>query len=170
MPRLLKLLPAALIFILHLASAQAQSSAVAPADDAQVRAAVNGMIDAWNKHDMRVFVSYMADDVQWVNVRGSLWHGKEEVYQQHKHLHDTIFKTRNLYPPEKLETRVVAPGVIVATSFMKADPFNTPDGHAEPASLNALTEVFVLRNGKWLIVEGHNTVVTPGGPPPTAKP
>ncbi len=168
MPRLAKLVFAFAFLPLMFTAAHAQSTPVAPADETQVRAAVDGMIDAWNKHDMRAFTSYMADDVQWINVRGSWWSGKAEVYKQHKHLHDTIFKTRNLYAPEKVEIRAVAPGVIIATSFMKADPFNTPDGHAEPESMNALTEVFVQRGGKWLIVEGHNTVVVPSGPPPAA--
>jgi uncharacterized protein (TIGR02246 family) len=159
----------ALMAVALTVSARAQTDEVPAADAAQIHAALQGMQDAWNKHDMKAFVSFMADDVQWINVRGSWWKGKPEVYRQHEMLHETIFKTRELHTPQELSLRLVAPGVVVATSMLMADAFTTPDGHAEPASLNALTEVFVQRGGKWLVVEGHNTTVIPPGPRPAAK-
>jgi uncharacterized protein (TIGR02246 family) len=153
------------------AGGQAQDLGVPEKDATEIRAALQGMQDAWNRHDMKAFVGYMTEDVEWVNVRGSWWRGKDEVYKQHQWLHETIFKTRQLHDPEKLELRSVAPGVVIATSMMMADAFTTPDGHAEPASLNALTEVFVRRDGRWLVANGHNTVVVPPGPPRgTGKP
>ena len=39
-------------------------------DEVQIRAVLKGMDDAWNRHNMEAFVSYMADDVEWVNVVG----------------------------------------------------------------------------------------------------
>jgi hypothetical protein len=55
--------------------------------------------------------------------------------------------------------RAVAPGVVVATTVAWADGFTTPAGHVEPPSRNVLTQVFVRRDGRWLVTDGHNTTV-----------
>jgi uncharacterized protein (TIGR02246 family) len=128
-------------------------------DAVQIRAALKGMDDAWNRHNMQAFVSYMADDVEWVNVVGMQWKGKEQVYKAHEAFHQTIFKNRQLHEPESTELRLVAPGCVVATIVQKADGFTTPSGHVEPPARNVLTEVFIKRNGTWLVVQGHNTTV-----------
>jgi len=138
---------------------QAPSSGVPEADAAQIRAALKGMESAWNQHDMKAFVSYMTDDVEWVNVVGMWWKGKAQVYQAHEALHQTIFKNRQLHEPEAVELRLLAPGVVLATTIVRADGFTTPTGHVEPPSRNALTEVFVWRDGRWLVAEGHNTTI-----------
>lgn len=137
---------------------QAQSG-VPEADAAQIREALKGMDSAWNQHDIKAFVSYMTDDVEWVNVVGMWWKGKAQVYQAHEAFHRTIFKNRQLHEPEAVELRLLAPGVVLATTIARADGFTTPSGHVEPPSRNVLTQVFVRRDGRWLVAEGHNTTI-----------
>jgi len=137
---------------------QAQSG-VPEADAAQIREALKGMDSAWNQHDIKAFVSYMTDDVEWVNVVGMWWKGKAQVYQAHEAFHRTIFKNRQLHDPEAVELRLLAPGVMLATIIARADGFTTPSGHVEPPSRNVLTEVFVRHDGRWLVAEGHNTTI-----------
>lgn len=132
---------------------------LAEADATQIRAALKGMDDAWNGHDMKAFVSYMTDDVEWVNVVGMWWKGKAQVYQAHEAFHRTIFKTRQLHEPEKVELRLVAPETVLVTIVALADGFTTPSGHTEGPSRNVLTEVFVHRDGRWLLTQGHNTTI-----------
>ena len=35
----------------------------------------------------------------------------------------------------------------------------TPDGQVMPPDRNVLTEVFVQRDGRWLVTQGHNTTI-----------
>jgi len=129
------------------------------ADEAQIRAALHGMDDAWNHHDMQAFVSYMTDDVEWVNVVGMWWKGKDQVYRAHQAFHQTIFKERQIYPADTIELKQVAPGTVLVTLVQRADGFTTPTGHVEPTGRCVLTEVFVHRDNRWLLVQGHNTTL-----------
>ena len=117
------------------------------------------MQDAWNHHDMTAFCSYMTDDVEWVNVVGMWWKGKAQVFKAHDSMHKTIFKERQLHDATDVELRAVAPGVVIATSTIPADAYVSPSGKQVPADRNVLTEVFVHRDGKWLVAEGHNTEI-----------
>jgi uncharacterized protein (TIGR02246 family) len=79
---------------------RAQATTVPEKDAAEIRAELQGMQDAWNRHDMKAFVSCMSDDVEWVNVVGMWWKGKDQVYRAHEAFHQTIFKNRQLHDPE----------------------------------------------------------------------
>ena len=136
-----------------------QASALAEQDAAQIHAALQGMNDAWNRHDMTAFVSYMADDVEWVNVVGMWWKGKAQVYQAHQAYHQTIFKDRQLHQPERVELKLLTPDCILVTMIARADGFTTPSGHVEPPGRSVLTELFVKRGERWLLAQGHNTTI-----------
>jgi uncharacterized protein (TIGR02246 family) len=146
----------AIPFATGLAGAQ---TTVPEKDAAEIHAALDGMQAAWNHHDMKAFVSYMTDDVEWVNVVGMWWKGKAQVFKAHDALHKTIFKDRTLHDAQTVELRAIAPGVVVATSVIPADGYTTLHGTIEPPDRNVLTEVFVHRDGKWLVAEGHNTTI-----------
>lgn len=115
------------------------------------------MDDAWNLHDMKAFVSYMADDVEWVNVVGMWWKGKAQVYQAHEAFHQNVFKNRQVH--NSVELKLVAPDCVLVTMIARADGFTTPSGHVEPAGRSVLTEVFVKRDGKRLLMQGQNTTI-----------
>jgi uncharacterized protein (TIGR02246 family) len=137
----------------------AETSAVPERDAREIHAALQGMDDAWNQHDMKAFVSFMTEDVEWVNVVGMWWKGKDKVYQAHQAYHQTIFKNRQFHKPETVELKLIAPGAVLATTIAVVDGFTTPSGHVEPAGRSVLTEIFVHRDGKWLVLEGHNTTL-----------
>ena len=96
-------------------------------DAAEIHAALGGIQSAWNHHDMTAFVSYMTDDVEWVNIVGMCWRGKAQVL----------------------------------TQAIPMDGFSSPNGSPTPPNRNMLTLVFVHRDGRWLVAEGHNTVIDP---------
>jgi uncharacterized protein (TIGR02246 family) len=108
---------------------------------------------------MKLYVSYMTEDVEWVNVVGMWWKGKAQVYQAHQAFHQTIFKDRAIHEPELVVMRLVAPDAVIVTSRTPTDGYTSPSGHVEPPSRSLLTMVFVKQGGKWLIAEGHNTTV-----------
>jgi uncharacterized protein (TIGR02246 family) len=140
-------------------SIKGQTMTVPARDAAEIQAALSGMQSAWNHHDMKAFVSYMTDDVEWVNVVGMWWKGKAQVFKAHDVLHKTMFKDRLLHDPQTVVLRAIAPDVVVVTSIVPADGYTTTDGHVEPANRNVLTETFVHRGGRWLVAEGHNTII-----------
>ncbi len=137
----------------------AQATNVPVKDAAEISAALDGMQAAWNHHDMRAFVGYMTEDVEWVNVVGMWWRGKAQVFKAHDTLHKTMFKDRDLHDAQMMTMRAIAPGVVVVTMVVPADAYTHPDGHVERANRNVLTETFVRRDGRWLVAEGHNTVI-----------
>jgi uncharacterized protein (TIGR02246 family) len=139
-------------------SAQAKTVS---SDATAVRAALDGIQAAWNRHDMSAFVSYMTDDVDWVNVVGMHWHGKAQVFLAHDRMHRTTFKSRQWHDADMTELRQVSPGVIIATQSFPMDGFPAPDGSSTPPNRNMMTLVFVHRNGRWLIAQGHNTAIDP---------
>jgi uncharacterized protein (TIGR02246 family) len=147
------------VFIGGGVGAAAQSGAVAAKDAAAINSALDGMQAAWNHHDMTAFVSYMTDDVEWVNVVGMWWKGKAQVFKAHDTLHKTMFKNRDLHAAESTAMREIAPGVVVVTQIIPTDGYTTSDGHVVAANRNVLTETFVQRDGRWLVAEGHNTVI-----------
>lgn len=150
-----------MVLVLGSPIAGAAPNPVAAKDSAEIHAALEGMQAAWNHHDMTAFVSYMTDDVEWVNIVGMCWRGKAQVFLAHDRMHKTTFKDRQLHNAEWTELRQVAPGVVIVTEAVPMDGFPMPDGSVAPPNRNMLTLVFVRRDGRWLIAEGHNTVIDP---------
>ncbi len=128
-------------------------------DEAAVRAVMHDMREAWVKHDMKTWTSYMTEDVQWVNIVGMWWHGKDEVFRAHDAYHRTIFKNRSFPPPDTIILRHVAPDTVIANIEGMTGAFTSPSGVYRPAARNILTEVFVKHDGHWLLTAGQNTVV-----------
>jgi hypothetical protein len=56
-------------------------SLLAVADKQAIETKVVELHEAWNHHDMAAYTSYMADDVQWINVTGDWWKDKTQVFQ-----------------------------------------------------------------------------------------
>ncbi len=147
----------ALSLVLMAAPALAQT--LAPADQTAIRAVLDNEITAWNHHDMHAYVADMTDDVEWVNIVGMRWVGKDEVFRAHQRYHETIFKNRTLQPWTTVDIRSVTPDVAIVTAVGDADGFTGTDGRIHPPSTSMLTFVLVHRSGRWLIAEGHNTTV-----------
>ena len=156
---------ALLAFAASLVPASAQAPTLTPADQTAIRAVINNQITAWNLHDMHAYVADMTPDVEWVNVVGMRWVGRDDVFKAHQQYHQTIFKTRTLHPFTTLDIRAITPDVAVVTASGEADGYTTPDGLARPASTSMLTYVLVHRDGRWLITEAHNTTVDPRAAP-----
>ena len=136
-------------------------SALGSRDAAEIQATLDGIQAAWNRHDMDAFVSYMTDDVEWVNVVGMAWRGKAQVFLAHDRMHRTTFKDRQWNDAETTTLRRVAPDVVIATQAIPMDGFRAPDGSRAAPNRNMLTLVLVRRDARWLVAEGHNTVIDP---------
>ncbi len=146
-------------------AAVAQTAPVLQTDAAAIRALLDRQIDSWNHHDMKAYVADMTPDVDWVNIVGMWWQGRDDVYRAHEKYHETIFKSRTLKPWKQVDLRAVTPDVIIATAIGEGDGFTGSDGRIFPPSTSILTFVLVKRSGRWWITNAHNTTVDPHAAP-----
>jgi len=154
---------------LHCAMAQSDNSStgssVSATDEAAVRAIIDRQTDAWNKHDMAAFVVDTMPDVDWINVVGMHWKGRETVLNAHAKLHTGMFANSHMLTPEITMMREIAPNVIVETHVNRIEGVGAlPSGAPYPDSGNLITLVFVKTQTGWRIAHAHNTTITARDP------
>ncbi len=119
--------------------------------------------DAWNRHDMDAFVADTLPDVEWVNVVGMHWKGRDAVRKAHIAFHKGMFATSRLLPPDKKAMREIAPGVVIVVQEGRIEGVGmTPGGTPYPADGNVMTLILVKTAeanaaGEWRIAHVHNT-------------
>ena len=132
------------------------------ADDgvAQIEGLVRTLLAAWNANDAQAYADHFWPDASWVNVVGMHWRGRDQVAFAHRTFLATIFKDckQTLLT---IEARAVAPSVAMAVVTMIQDAYMTPDGNLMPQAHDRLSLTAVERDGRWLLVHGHNTIINP---------
>jgi len=135
-------------------------SPVPAPDEAAIRAILDRQTDAWNRHDMEAFVADTTPDVDWINVVGMHWKGRETVLRAHAVLHKGLFATSRLLPLEITTMREIAPNVVVETHVNRIEGASAQSsGAAYPDSGNLITMVFVKTQAGWRIAHAHNTTI-----------
>ena len=137
---------------------RAGANGLSKEDDQAVRRVITGFEDGWNAHDMKAIGKLLREDVEWVNVVGMHWRGREAVMAATTAFHETMFKNNHVVT-DGVETRGLGAGYAIAVATITVDGFTTPDGHVMPKAQNR--ETFVLAKGPegWKIAHGHNTIV-----------
>lgn len=113
---------------------------------------------AWNSHDMKAYGRLLHDEVEWINVVGMHWRGRESVVAAHIAFHETIFKDHNI-KTNSVEIRPIGEKAAIAVVTTTNDAFTTPDGNVMPKAQNRLTYVLGKYGDEWKILHGHNVVV-----------
>ncbi|WP_375380063.1 SgcJ/EcaC family oxidoreductase [uncultured Sphingomonas sp.] len=140
--------------------AAALADDVAPADHTAIQAILDSQTAAWDAHDMTAFVADMAPDVDWINVVGMHWHGREAVLRAHTAFHKMPMFAHSSMIPGPVEMRGVAPGVILVVDHTRLEGMGpTPGGGTYPTTGSIMTLVFIRQGGRWWIAHGHNTNV-----------
>lgn len=143
-----------------LAPAVSGAAPVSPADASAIRAVIARQADAWNRHDMDAFVADTTPDIDWVNIVGMHWEGRETVRRAHAVLHKGMFAHSRLLPPDSLELRQIAPDVVIAVTVSRIEgAAPTPSGQPYPEGGNILSLVFVRTGQGWRIAHAHNTPI-----------
>ena len=74
----------------------APANALSKEDEQAIRKTVAGIEGAWNAHDMDAYGKLLRADVEWVNVVGMHWKGRDEVMTAHVAFHKTSFKNHRI--------------------------------------------------------------------------
>jgi uncharacterized protein (TIGR02246 family) len=135
------------------------SSSVAADDAAAIRAILARQKDAWNKHDMDAFVADTMPDVEWINVVGMHWKGRETVRRAHAVLHEGMFAKSRSVGASQSEMRQIAPNVVIETHINRIEGVDAalrPNRQPYPDDGNRMTMVFVKTSEGWRIAHAHN--------------
>lgn len=125
-------------------------------DEEAVKQVVAGMVEAWNRHDMKAMAALFAEDADFVNVIGMWWKGRAEIEQQHVAMHATRFKDSHL-TAVVAKVRLLKPDVAVAHITWNLAGDKGPNGQASGARRGIMTQTLVNRDGSWSIVTCQNT-------------
>jgi uncharacterized protein (TIGR02246 family) len=141
--------------------APALSGAMTSQDEAAIQAVIDRQTDAWNRHDMDAFVADTTPDVDWINVVGMHWEGRETVRRAHTVLHKGIFAHSHMVRVDKPQLREIAPDVVVAVvqNRIEGAGLKLLSGEPYPTNGNILTLVFVKTEAGWRIAHAHNTSI-----------
>jgi uncharacterized protein (TIGR02246 family) len=129
-------------------------------DAAAIQQVLDRQTAAWNAHDIDAFVAETTPDVDWVNVVGMHWQGREAVRRAHVVFHKGFFAHSRLLPAETQVMRQIAPGVALVVYTGKIEGVGpTPDGAPYPTDGSIMTVVMVKTPEGWRIAHAHNTYI-----------
>ena len=138
------------------------------ADEASIRAAMSGLVDAWNRHDMEAFAAGFAEDADFVNAIGLYWRGRAEILKEHQALHATRMKDSHLTVAETT-VRFLRPEVATVHIRWELTGDTGLEGKPLPTRRGMMTQVLVKTRDKWLIAVSQNTDIAPLPNVPAAK-
>ncbi|MVM41037.1 SgcJ/EcaC family oxidoreductase [Spirosoma sp. HMF3257] len=127
-------------------------------DEKAVRAATESLITSWQNHNYNDMATYTTQDVDWVNIVGMWWKGREAVANAHQAFHQSMFKNTSL-STANVTVRFITPNVAIVHHLTNIGAFTTPSGHQGGNDQNLATLVFVKQAGKWLLTAGQNVPV-----------
>lgn len=130
--------------------------------------AIEGQLDAfiasWNRHDFSDMPNYIAEDCDFVNVKGSHWKGREDIQYAHQYFHQLVFPNTPM-KKQSVIVRFLKPDVAIAHMVWQVGPDTVNPFPATPktkpdGSYNDLaTVIFIKRKGVWLITAMENVVI-----------
>lgn len=146
-----------------LVTAAVQSAAQAgAADEAPIRAIVDGQVTAWNAGDAVAFSKSFAANGSFTNIRGTVFYGHKAFEDRHREIFTGFFKGSKL-AMSITRIRFVRPDVaIVDLATELSNLSGAPPGvrlNAAGRIITRLQQVLVKDNGVWRVESYHNVDV-----------
>jgi len=137
-------------------------------DDAQAEAAIRAIVaaqeKAWNAGDGRGYARDVAADASFTNIFGMVLYGHDAFEQRHAEILAGFYKGTTKSQAVK-RLRFVTPDVAVVDIDNEVRGVRAlPSGLPVPADgivRTQLMQVFVKRDGRWLVEAYHNVDVKP---------
>ena len=134
------------------------ANALSADDDKAIRQVIRGVEEAWNAHDMDAYARLLRPDVEWVNVVGMHWRGRDDVMLAHVAFHKTTFKNHHI-KTDDIHLRPLCPGYAIAVVTTTNDAFTAPDGRVIDKRQDRQTYVLSKEADGWKIVHCENVWV-----------
>ena len=114
----------------------------------------------WNAGDMRSTARLFCEDADFVNVRGSHWHPRDEIVAEHVKRHKLQLKDSVFMPLEITQQRIATDMALLHIRWRITGDHDL-DGTSRPPRDGVLSWL-VLRDpeGRWRIRSSHNTHIT----------
>ena len=129
-------------------------------DETAVKTVLNQFADSWNRHDMKAMHDLDTDDVEWINVVGHDWQGKEATFKGHTAIHKGMAAKVDM-SIESAKVRLIAPNVAIAVTVLHFTASTDPRFAWTEASKTRASYTVVKRGGDWKIVHFQNTIIDP---------
>ena len=125
-------------------------------DEEELRQLPQAFSEAWAKHDGHALAQIMADDVDFVTVGATWFHGRRDFETYHTRLLSGRFKDSTNTPLQTL-VRFLRPNLALVHWSWTIQGDRNPDGSLRPQRFGLMTMVAEKQNGKWLVVAAQNT-------------
>ncbi|MGF7082822.1 SgcJ/EcaC family oxidoreductase [Mucilaginibacter sp. UYCu711] len=137
----------------------------AQGNEKSIQIQVNRMISDWNTHEFKNMDLYTTEDVEWVNIVGMWWKGRNDVKKAHQSTFDIFFKGVP-FTQKSLNIRFLTNDVAIANLVCHIGSLFPPDGidrvnNRTPETDNLLMLVYRKKIGIWLLAAGQNTIIDP---------
>jgi uncharacterized protein (TIGR02246 family) len=139
------------------------ANAQTKSDEEALRALPHAFCDAWAKHDGHQLATIMAEDVDFVTVGGTWFHGKADFEKYHTRLLAGRFRESTNTPLETVVRFLRSDEGVVHWSWTIEGDKN-PDGSPRPKRFGIMTMVAKKQGGAWLVAVAQNTNAGPGAP------
>ena len=125
--------------------------------EAEVRSTIEAFYKAFNDGFTKP-ADYAAEDWNHIDPLGGRHRGRESVLKAVREVHQSFLKgaTDTI---ESMDIRFAAPDVAVGTVVSLGSAVTTPDGVKHGPGRAIRTFVVVRRDGRWLIMQDHNTFI-----------
>lgn len=151
------------VFLLSLVATTAVSAQSATSED-EIRGIVSGQVAAWNAGDGNAYAQYLALDASFTNIFGMVMYGRQAFATRHTEILATFYKGTTKHHAIR-RIRFITPDVALVDIDNEVRGVKTmPGGGIVPTDgvvKTQLMEVFVRRDGRWLIEAYHNVDVKP---------
>jgi uncharacterized protein (TIGR02246 family) len=136
-----------------------------PHGDGEIRAAIAQQAEAWNRHDVKAWMSLFSEDADFVNIMGTALLGRPEIEQRHAELFNGIFKRSRVTVTTRQVRSLGATSAVAETDFELKGYDRLPPGieptEADGTLRTRMKYVWQLRPEGWRVVSAQNTAVAP---------
>ena len=114
----------------------------------------------WNAGDMRSTARLFCEDADFVNVRGSHWHTRDEIVLEHVRRHELQLKG-SFFTPLAITQQCIATDIALLHIKWRITGDHDLDGAGRPPRVGVLSWL-MLRDAEsgWRIRSSHNTHIT----------
>ena len=126
-----------------------------------VRAVVEAFHQAFNE-GFTGPADYATEDWNHISPNGGATRTREETLRTVRAAHKSFLKGVTA-TVKTMDVRFASDEVAVATVVSTSSAFTAPDGVKHEPADHIRTFVVVMRNGRWLIMQDHNTTIVPLG-------